>query len=667
MKMRLFFVGVFTLVLFHIKADDLKISIANDKKTDHNICMEHSCRSGVYERNDKRMHQRWPGFSIGMGIGGWLTNYKRFNVLPENKRLHITKGDLAHFDSYITKYDVERIKRWGFDHIRVGFDQIVLEECPGKWRESTFSNLVNFVTWCDESKINVVLNLHKAIGNYCDIEEAKTLLDSEDLQQRFISLWLEIERRLKDKPNVAFELLNEVRDVPPEKWNILADKTINALRAKNKTRWIVVGSTRWNSPSTLKHLKVWDDPKVVYTFHMYSPFIFTHQRGVLQPQALYVNEDIPYPGKAEVERNMKPAVDWAKAHPDKILWNGEFGTIRHMTMFSRVSYMRDVISVCQKADIPWSVWNYLSTPNDGNRFSLVDDNTRDFLSGDLLLACLGKGDVQKRGELRYMSFNIWGDYFGNPVYERDLKMADYILRSCVDIIGMQEVTGSFWKSRLFKKLDPEFGVIRDGKDSYRELNPLLWRKSRLELIEGGTHVFALSDNPERSKGFSWGVFKDKITGKMLISYSTHLWWKRGAVSDAMRINNANELLAKIAGLKKKYACAVVGGGDLNCTVNFRANGSKSPLESLEKAGLADAQYTTVGASKYSSHHGNPVRDHLGELRGFVRENAHDPNNSLDHVHYSTNAVTPIALLVDRDQAAMEASDHSPVIFTFKIK
>ena len=30
------------------------------------------------------------GMQRGMGIGGWLTNYKRFNVLPVEKRLHIT-------------------------------------------------------------------------------------------------------------------------------------------------------------------------------------------------------------------------------------------------------------------------------------------------------------------------------------------------------------------------------------------------------------------------------------------------------------------------------------------------------------------------------------------------------------------------------------------------
>jgi len=76
--------------------------------------------------------------------------------------------------------------------------------------------------------------------------------------------------------------------------------------------------------------------------------------------------------------------------PDKILWNGEFGTIRHAPKASRVAYMRDVVSLCKEHGIPWCVWNYLSTPNDGNRFSLVDDDTREILSKDLLDACLGQ-------------------------------------------------------------------------------------------------------------------------------------------------------------------------------------------------------------------------------------------------------------------------------------
>ena len=45
--------------------------------------------------------------------------------------------------------------------------------------------------------------------------------------------------------------------------------------------------------------------------------------------------------------------------------------------------MRDVISILKEHDIPFCSWNYLSTPNDGNRFSLVDDDHRKILSNNL--------------------------------------------------------------------------------------------------------------------------------------------------------------------------------------------------------------------------------------------------------------------------------------------
>ena len=336
-----------------------------------------------------------------------------------------------------------------------------------------------------------------------------------------------------------------------------------------------------------------------------------------------------------------------------------------MNPMARADYMRDVVAVCKEAGIPWSVWNYLSTPNDGNRFSLVDDVTRDFLSDDLQLACLGKGDAAARGELKYMAFNIWGNYFGNPVCERDLKQVGYVLRNAPDLVGMQEAMPEFWSSRLFAKLGADYGIVRNEGNPKMEYNPLLWRKSRLELIEGGTHVYA--DNPEGSKGFGWGVFRDKATGRTFISYSTHLWWKWKKPQDQeMRVRNARELLAKMAELQKKYNCPVVGGGDLNCTRAHMEKGLVTPLPDWEKAGYADAQYTVPGASPYSSNHGDPRRDAVGNYRGWIRPEAGDPKNSLDHVHYTTNGVEPIALVVDRAQDALEVSDHSPVIFTFRL-
>ena len=357
------------------------------------------------------------GFQRGMGIGGWLTNYKRFNVLPNEWRMPITVGDMEHFAEYITESDIKSIAEMGFDHVRVGFDQIVLESEPYVYREEIIKLLKSFVSWCGKYGLTPVLNLHKAIGNYCDIEEKVKLLESGALQDRFIAMWLKLEEIFTNDGSVMFELLNEVRNVDPALWNTLAEKTLTALREKNKTRWIIIGSTCWNSPATLKELKTYDDEYVIYTYHNYEPFEFTHQRGVLQSAPLYYNRKMEYPSD-DIERyreykrliageiepykqyekidisflrdKMRGAADFVKANPDKILWLGEFGTIRHADINSRINYMRDVIAVAKESDIPYCVWNYLSTPNDGNRFSLVDDDTRKILSDELLSALLGE-------------------------------------------------------------------------------------------------------------------------------------------------------------------------------------------------------------------------------------------------------------------------------------
>lgn len=347
------------------------------------------------------------GLKKGMGIGGWLTNYKRFNVLPDEWRLALTEGDYEHFDSFITRKDVEYIASLGFDHIRLGFDQIVVEESPFVYRERTMRKLDEFVRWCVEAGVRPVLNLHKAVGNYCDIPEKVLLLDDEILQNRFVALWEELERRYSGENLVAFELLNEVRNVDADKWNALCVRTLAAIRRLNRDRLVIVGGTDWNSAHVLYKMKTYDDPNVIYTFHMYEPFEFTHQRGVLQAPTLYYNRALSYPC-ADVERYrdyhrlvfkndntykdfdvvgieyLRKAMAGAKRfrdeNPDKILWLGEFGTIRHADLESRENYMRDVISICREWGIPYCVWNYLSTPNDGNRFSLVDDNTRKVLS-----------------------------------------------------------------------------------------------------------------------------------------------------------------------------------------------------------------------------------------------------------------------------------------------
>ena len=163
-------------------------------------------------------------------------------------------------------------------------------------------------------------------------------------------------------------------------------------------------------------LRLYDDENVIYTWHFYWPFEFTHQQGVLQPSPLFYNRKMAYPSDIapyrdyqKVVRNelnayseydrmdirwmrdaTRPAFEFQEKHPNNTVWCGEFGTIRHCKLEYRENWLRDLISLLREHHTPYCVWNYLSTPNDGNRFSLVDDDSRKILSPRLAAIIQGK-------------------------------------------------------------------------------------------------------------------------------------------------------------------------------------------------------------------------------------------------------------------------------------
>ena len=360
--------------------------------------------------------KKFIGFERGIGIGGWLTNFKRYQCIRPEWRRVLTVGDYEHFATYIDESDIKNIAYMGFDHIRLAFDQIVLCDDTGKFRESIIALVDQFIEKCEEYGLNVVLNLHKAIGNYCDIDDKESLLKSSELQKKFIDFWVNIEYRYRNNNKIVFELLNEVKEIEPELWNRLAEKTINAIRTINHSRKIILGGVFFSNVDYLKYQKIFDDENVIYSFHFYKPDEFTHQKSVLRESHEFYNRDMPYPseigrykeyyktvynktemyaGWDKIDKEwiydaLKPVSEWVSKHPDKILWCGEFGTIRHAKLAWRINWFKDVIFFLKEKNIPYCCWNYLSTPNDGNRFSLVDDDNRKILSEELRKTLLGE-------------------------------------------------------------------------------------------------------------------------------------------------------------------------------------------------------------------------------------------------------------------------------------
>ena len=274
--------------------------------------------------------------------------------------------------------------------------------------------------------------------------------------------------------------------------------------------------------------------------------------------------------------------------------------------------------------------------------------------------------------LSMLTFNIWGDYFGNPPEERDLKEAGVILRWKPDIVAFQEVTPNFWKSRLFPELERNgYGIVRgDEPDAIRRAGgkglegfvnhvPLAYRRDRLECVASGYEIFhlKLTDN----KGVTWAVLKDKVDGRRLIAFSTHFWYQaNGDESDAIRELNTKHCIGLFTRIKALFGdLPVIGGGDLNSLVGSIAH------ETFNRAGYLNARDLADEPDGRSSWHGDPVRDSQGVYRGTTRKENDTHFTSLDHVFVEAEKLVVRKHRIVTDQEALDVSDHSPVFVTFE--
>ena len=273
------------------------------------------------------------------------------------------------------------------------------------------------------------------------------------------------------------------------------------------------------------------------------------------------------------------------------------------------------------------------------------------------------------GLYRFLAFNIWGDYFGNPVEERDHPEAEIVKKWKPDFAGFQEVTVNFWNSRLFKELEGEYVAIgRDiGPGGWwkHAADPVLYRKSRFDLVDSGAVWYC--PELDGSKGAVWAVLKDKRTKRNIAIFASHFWWRTdGEGDDWIRLNNAQKLRAKMFELKEKYDAAIIGGGDLNSPM------TEAGMKYLVGHGLADAQETAkVSPKDFPSEHGDPVRDAKRRYRGTNAARGHNPCRPrswfLDHIFYDPTRIVVERFALDVSPEACGVSDHHPVITDFRLK
>lgn len=278
--------------------------------------------------------------------------------------------------------------------------------------------------------------------------------------------------------------------------------------------------------------------------------------------------------------------------------------------------------------------------------------------------------------LRFLTFNIWGDYFNNPVAEREAGVEATILNSRADVIALQEVTPNWYKSQMFLNLAKAgYAVVRGdeaaalrraaftGNPTEEHINhePVLYRKDKLKLLESGTDFFHLK--LQTSKSVTWLVLEDRESGRRFVAFGTHFWWQHnGKESDAVRELNARHILWIYADIRRRWGADLpaVLGGDLNSLE------TSSDHAMLRTGGFVNAASHAEIRSPHCSHHGNPVRAEGGRWRGSLQSPERDKAKySIDHIYY-TKGIRALRHEIVTDQVALDVSDHSPVLIEFDL-
>lgn len=315
------------------------------------------------------------GFQVGVNLGGWISQYGQ--------------NGHEHFQRFILEPDIQRIASWGMDHVRLPVDYPVLEDDaqPLVYKESGFAYIDSCIEWCRKAGLNLVLDLHHAPGFSFSTLDRNTLFDDAQAQERFLALWEAIARRYQGvrQPGLVLELMNEVVLPSSDPWNRLAKRAVQRIRAVDAQRWIMIGGNHYNSAWTLKEIERVDDAHIVYTFHFYEPFPFTHQRAHWVDFLSAYNAVTDYPGEligleAFLEKHpehrdafaahrgkrmdmdlmryfLQPALDFLQ-QTGLPLYCGEFGAIDHAPLASRLNWHRDFCGLLNQYGIGRAVWSY---------------------------------------------------------------------------------------------------------------------------------------------------------------------------------------------------------------------------------------------------------------------------------------------------------------------
>ncbi|HEY8225805.1 MAG TPA: cellulase family glycosylhydrolase [Pyrinomonadaceae bacterium] len=317
-------------------------------------------------------HSRLAHIRHGINLSHWFAQAREYSE--------------AHLKSHTTAEDLALIKHLGFDHVR-----LTVEPAPlFNWDDPTKLN-AGYLKYLDDALdlilaqgLAVIIDIHPS-------DEFKLRLNSSDRQiEAFERFWRAFAQHLsiRDPERVLFELLNEPMVEDGYRWFGIQGKLIAAVRSSAPQHTIIASGHRWSGLAELLFMQPYADRNIIYNFHFYEPFAFTHQGATWAGANIPFYRNIPYPSSLEsvgkvldtvqdeparynllrygedgwnaarIEREISLAAAWAAKYQVPLTCN-EFGTFRRFAPpADRAVWIADMRTALEKYGIGWTMWDY---------------------------------------------------------------------------------------------------------------------------------------------------------------------------------------------------------------------------------------------------------------------------------------------------------------------
>jgi hypothetical protein len=331
-----------------------------------------------------------------------------------------------------TGEDLRALKKAGFRTVRLPVDPAPFFVFEGERRESVYKILFDAIERIHDAGLNVVIDLHP--NSRHPVWGQRAVIAGLDAPAfvAFDGVVKEMARRLAvlDQDRVALELMNEPRlqckGDQQQLWEQMLRRLIDSARSNAPKLTLVVTGACVSSLDGLLALSPPDlgDRNLIFTFHFYEPFSFTHQGAQFIPWPDRYLDEVPWPASRRPieqplalidrrvqEANLDPAarqaarsgaranlakyyasgasrrmIDqrfdlvsrWAQKFgiaPDRILI-GEFGVLRKIgdaagaLCVDRMRWLADVRESANRRGFAWAYFSY-----DGPFALVTDDET----------------------------------------------------------------------------------------------------------------------------------------------------------------------------------------------------------------------------------------------------------------------------------------------------